>query len=101
LAQADQKKAATGLEEAQAAQNYFFRVSGMNQTLKQSVVFSGNLLAYVNATRDQPQSFGRSVGGQLQPVLTNQLPWRSSRIAGTAVIADTNNIEINATPQAP
>ena len=102
LAQADQKKAAVGLEEeAQAAQNYFFRVSGMNQTLKQSVVFSGNLLAYVNAARNPPQSFGRSVGGQLQPVFTNQLPWRSSRIAGTAVISDTNHIEINATPQAP
>ena len=46
--QAGQDKTIAGRDkskiEPQAAQNYFFRVSGMNQTLKQNVVFAGTLL---------------------------------------------------------
>jgi hypothetical protein len=93
----------------QSLQNYFFRVSGTNQTLKQNVVFTGNLLAISNTTTNLQQSFsvsdglggGGFGGGQSQSVFTNQLPWSNSRIAGTAVIADTNNIEINAVPMSP
>lgn len=98
-------------DESQTAQNYFFRVTGTNQTLKQNVVFAGNLLPISNATTNLQQSFGGSDGlggggfggGRLQSVLTNQnqLPWSNSRIAGTAVIAETNNIEINALPLSP
>ena len=88
-------------DELQASQRYFFRVSGMNQTLKQNVVLNGSLLANSTFTSNLQQSFGGSIGGLLQPALTNQLPWSDSRIAGTAVIAVTNTIEINAVPLPP
>jgi len=105
----DREKSATRRDETQTAQNYFFRVTGTNLTLKQNVVFAGNLLANSGATANGQQANNRNsnfgggggVGGQLQSVLTNQLPWSDSRIAGTAVVSDTNSIEINAVPQAP
>jgi hypothetical protein len=110
-APADRIKTAAGRDETQTALNYFFRVTGMNQTLKQNVVFAGNLLAMASTATNLQQSFsgrgglgGGSAGGsQLQPALTNQnqLPWSNSRIAGTAVIAGTNHIEINAVPLSP
>jgi hypothetical protein len=83
----------------------------MNQTLKQNVVFAGNLLAMAGTATNLQQSLsgrgglggGGAGGSQLQPALTNQnqLPWSNSRIAGTAVIAGTNHIEINAVPSSP
>ena len=84
-------------------------MTGTNLTLKQNVVFAGNLVASSSLITNGQQAFNRNgnfggsggVGGQLQSVLTNQLPWSNSRIAGTAVVADTNRIEINAVPQAP
>ncbi len=45
----------------QAAQNYFFRVAGMNRTLKQNVVFTGNLLA--NGGTPQPAQTSNFFGG--------------------------------------
>jgi type II secretory pathway pseudopilin PulG len=98
-----------GKNTLQVAQNYFFRVTGTNRTLKQNVVFIGNLLAISNPTTNLKQSFnggsgmggGGGGGGQLQSVLTNQMPWSSSRITGTAMIGDTTNIEINAVPLLP
>ena len=89
---------------SQAAQNYFFRVAGTNRTLQQNVVFTGNLLAASSAATNLQLSLrggGSFGGGQAQSELTNQLPWSSSRIAGTAVIAGTNNVEINALPISP
>lgn len=88
----------------QAAQNYFFRVAGTNRTLQQNVVFTGNLLAVSSVATNLQLSFrggGGFGGGRAQSELTNQLPWSSSRITGTAVIAGTNNIEINAVPLSP
>jgi hypothetical protein len=107
--QVERTKIITIRSQVQSLQNYFFRVSGTNQTLKQNVVFTGNLLAISNTTTNLQQSFsvsdglggGGFGGGQSQSVFTNQLPWSNSRIAGTAVIADTNNIEINAVPMSP
>jgi len=106
---ARKKTVASREEPQQLAQNYFFRVTGTNLTLKQNVVFAGNLVASSSLITNGQQAFNRNgnfggsggVGGQLQSVLTNQLPWSNSRIAGTAVVADTNRIEINAVPQAP
>jgi hypothetical protein len=105
----DRQKVVATRDESQLAQNYFFRVAGTNLTLKQNVVFAGNLLANSGAMANGQQANNRNgnygggggVGGQLQSVLTNQLPWSNSRIAGTAVVDDTNSIEINAVPQAP
>jgi hypothetical protein len=110
-AKVERAKTSASRDETQTALNYFFRVTGMNQTLKQNVVFAGNLLAMASTATNLQQSLsgrsglgGGSAGGsQLQPALTNQnqLPWSNSRIAGTAVIAGTNHIEINAVPLSP
>jgi hypothetical protein len=106
-AQDERQKSIATRNEPPAAQNYFFQVSGMNQTLKQKVVFAGNLLALANVTTNLQESFhgsaggGGGFGGSSQSVLPSQLPWSNSRIAGTAVIADTNNVEVNAVPQSP
>jgi hypothetical protein len=110
LPEIQNKDLSAGKKVSQAAQNYFFRVAGTNRILKQSVVFTGNLLATSNATTNLLQSFGGKSGfgggggfgeNQLQSVLPNQSLWSSSRIVGTALISDTNNIEINAVPISP
>ncbi|MEJ0088802.1 MAG: hypothetical protein WDM80_03480 [Limisphaerales bacterium] len=91
-------------QNSQAAQNYFFRVTGTNLTLKQNVVFAGNVVANSKAGQNQQQAYdnkGAAGGAQSQSMLKNQLLWSNSRIAGTAVVANTNNIEINAEPQSP
>jgi len=109
-AQVEKAKEITSRDESQAAQNVSFRVSGTNKTLKQNVVFTGNLLAISDEKKYLPQSFGGSSGlagggggggNQIQSPPTNQLSWSNSRIAGTAVVADTNSIEINAVPLPP
>lgn len=110
-AQVERAKTIASREELQTAQNYFFRVTGTNRTLQQNVVFAGNLVAMANAMTNLQQSSsgsgglggGGGGGNQMQSALTNQnqMPWSNSRIAGTAVIADTNHIEINAVPQSP
>jgi type II secretory pathway pseudopilin PulG len=94
----------------QAAQNYFFRVTGTNLTLKQNVVFNGSLLVISNSAQIPPQTVAGTFGGgnvnnRVQQNLAGQqqqqLPWSNSRIAGTAIIDDTNKIEINAAPLTP
>jgi len=108
--QSQTKAAQSAGNEQQAARNYFFRVAGMNQTLKQNVVFTGNVLASGGApqTIQTSNSFGGVGGGggggagnQLQQATANssqQWLLSNSRIVGTAVIASTNQIEINAVP---
>jgi hypothetical protein len=93
--------------QQQAVQNYFFRVAGVNRTLQQNVVFSGTVEAIPGTTTNAPQSFGGGTGGgggggmqnNLQ-VSTNQQKalLSNSRIVGTALINQTNQIEINAVP---
>jgi hypothetical protein len=100
----------------QAAQNYFFRVAGTNRSLQQNVVFSGNLIANSDSPQAPSQNasggFGGGGGGggnsaqsktgnQIQQILKNQGQqslFSNSRIAGTAVIGNTNQVEINAVP---
>ena len=89
---------------ADSAQNYSFRVSGTNRSLRQSVVFAGNLVAITNApqlgwnanaaaeVRSQTQP---AAGGVAQPLLLN------SRIQGTALIDNRRRLEINAAPLPP
>jgi hypothetical protein len=98
------------------AQNYFFRVYGTNRTVKQSVVFTGNLLVntvvttnmYGTFQRKDDFSAGEGGGGgaegekKLEPTnQVTQLPWSQLRITGTAVVNDTNQIQINAAPVSP
>ena len=92
-----------------ANQYYFFRVAGTNRTLKQNVVFSGHVEAIPGESANGQQTLGGrgdggSAGNQLPPTATNasQQDLRSiSRIVGTAIIDDTNRIEINAVPVTP
>jgi hypothetical protein len=96
-------------QQQQAVQNYFFRVTGMNRTLKQNVVFSGNVEAIPGATTNSIQKFGSIGGGgggvaqNNRQISTNQLQWQlsNSRVVGTAVIDHTNRIEVNAVPVMP
>ena len=97
--------------ESQPAQNYFFRVAGTNRSLQQSVVFTGSVLTLSNVVPASSQTFGSSVnragsrGGNISQVtdknLYQQSLFSNSRIAGTAVVNSTNEIEINALPFAP
>lgn len=95
-----------------AAQNYLFRVVGMNQTLKRNVVFTGSMETIQGASSNMQSTlrgFGGGGGGAVRTVqdnqqaATNQQQWQlsNSRIVGTAVIDRTNQIEINAVPVAP
>lgn len=94
---------------APTLQSYNFRVAGMNQSLKQNVVFTGNLLAITNGTPVAPAgnysgNVGGGAGGGGQNAPTGQLQaglLSNSRISGTAVIGTNNQIEINAVPVAP
>jgi hypothetical protein len=92
-----------GRQSAAAAQNYLFRVAGTNVTLKQTVVFTGNLIfsnhapiAGMSATNIAAQS-----GAILSAQQSNQnrppsTLWSNVRIAGTAVVSLTNVIPIDA-----
>jgi type II secretory pathway pseudopilin PulG len=86
-----------------AAQNYFFRVAGTNLTLKKNVVFTGNLMVSNNVALSGMSGSnsviqGRDLSGQQS---TRNRPqsavWSNARIAGTAVVSDTNLIQIDAT----
>ena len=93
------------------AQNYFFRVTGTNRSLQQNVVFTGNVLTFSNVVQASSQTVGSSFnragsgGGNISQVtdknLYQQSLFSNSRIAGTAVVNSTNEIEINALPVGP
>ena len=112
------------------AQNYFFRVHGTNRTTKQTIEFTGNLLANAAMATNMTQaladnnsvsgtvtasgggggggggggSFGGFGGAMREKETTNQfaqLPWSSLRISGMAVVNHTNQIQINAAPVFP
>jgi hypothetical protein len=90
------------------AQNYSFQVTGTNLTLKKAVVFTGNLTVISGTTTaGQNAMNGNAAANNQTENLTHGSPvnsaqqtiWSNARIAGTATIAETNQIEINATPQ--
>ena len=94
--------------EPTAAQNYSFRVTGQNRTLKQNIVFVGNMVVSNAQNNAQPpggRNFGGGGGGgQFQSAAANaaqQAAFSNSRIAGTVLIDETNKIEINALPVMP
>ena len=82
----------------------------MNRTLKQNVVFTGNMEAIPGANTNAQPTFGgigaAGAGGVVQnnlQVSTNQQQrlLSNSRVVGTAMIDRTNQIEINAVPVMP
>lgn len=97
-------------QAAQASPGYAFRVQGLNRTLNQSVLFTGTLLGDLSLAKDVQQTFGLSANAavgaayaqqMMKSEQTNQaaqLPWSRLRISGTAIINQTNRIEINAMP---
>jgi hypothetical protein len=100
----EQRTPAVSDAESQASQNYFFRVSGTNRTLKQSVVFAGYLspAAEVTVVNGVTNSLRLSLSGGARGLQTErQEPSRSptattSRISGKVVIGKGKEVEINA-----
>jgi hypothetical protein len=96
----------TGIQQP-VTQNYFFRVAGTNRTLRQAVVFSGTFEAAPGAITNAPLSFEGATGGagvvqngMQVPTNQEQSLLSNARVVGTAVIDQTNRIEINAVPVA-
>ena len=102
-----QEKDARRIEAGQpAAVNYSFRVAGMNQSLKQNVVFAGSLTGISNGAPliQSSSSIGSLGGGGFQNKSSNaslQLLLGNARVSGTAVIDNTKQIQINAMPAKP
>ena len=102
------KKSADKLkDETAAAQNFSFRVTGLNRTLNQNVVFTGNVAGVPGQTTDfaptQNSSNQLVIGGSLQS-MANQSQgslFFNSILTGTVTIDRTNTIEINALPVSP
>ena len=85
-----------------APQNYFFRVTGTNRSLNQSVVFSGNLAENTNVVVARGGSFGFVTNALNAPQqMMPSLPLSNSRIAGRAEVGGKSEIEINAAPVSP
>jgi hypothetical protein len=87
-----------------AVQNYFFRVSGANRSLRQDVEFAGNLTSLPNQNQaaKSPQQFEGSNGkAKLAVEDGSQSLFSNSRITGTVTIGQTNQVEINALPVTP
>ena len=91
----------------QARNTYFFHVAGTNRSLKERVIFTGNLTALTNATlflRMTNGPTGATFGLPtlpVEPTPLSTLPLIKSRISGRAVIGDRKEIEVNAVPAGP
>lgn len=89
-----------GASESQGGQNYFFRVTGTNRTLQQSVAFTGNLLVLTNAL-PAPET-----GLTLSPTTKSQFPkgqtalptLLNSSISGKVQLGRDQEMQINAVP---
>jgi len=110
------RMAAPASQQNSPQNNYFFRVTGLNRTLKQNVVFTGSLtmasnsLAYgaggiggvgisggeALATNSLIQSQVQAPTQQLSQNRPQSVIWSNARIDGTAVVSDTNFIKIDA-----
>jgi len=122
LRQTQTKAIQSMAQREQAVQNCFFRVAGLNRTLKQHVVFTGNVQQLTNTTAKARQNLngnfsgGGGAGGAIAANAASNAAgnqnesaaahaqqlgwWSNSRIVGTAVVGHTNRIEINAVPAA-
>ena len=79
--------------------NFTFRVSGTNRTLKEQVVFIGNLISESNAITAGAFRFLNNT-----PSATNELPFPSLKNAvvnGRAEVGTDTKVEINAAPVLP
>jgi hypothetical protein len=99
-----QTKPAARLEPEQLMpQAYFFRVAGTNRSLRQPVVFTGNLLPAASTNKAPPAvtnlgmrfNFERSQDSSAQ---MGVVPLMNTRISGKVVVGNANAVEINAEP---
>jgi hypothetical protein len=86
---------ATARGTAQQGQAVTFRVTGTNRTLRQVVVFEGNLVAETNIVAWTKED--ASVAAK-QGAVGGQMTLQNSRIEGRARIGASQEIEINAVP---
>jgi hypothetical protein len=103
-AQNTQNQISTVAENQNVAENnFYFRVAGQNRTSKQNVVFTGNLIPLAgNLNNSQAAATAEnSAGGAGMSQVQNAAGFSNSRIAGTATVDTTNQIEINALPALP
>jgi hypothetical protein len=91
-----------GVPESQAGQNYFFRVTGTNRTLQQSVAFTGNLLVLTNALPATETRLTLSPAAKSQfPKGQTDLPTlQNSSISGKVQLGRDQEMRINAVPVA-
>jgi hypothetical protein len=101
-----EEKAQSGYDADRPGLNtYSFHVTGTNRSLKQKVVFTGNLIARTNLILLPPVATNLALGGRLvdarsdlgQPAV---LPLFNSRISGKVVIGSGQALDINALPSA-
>jgi hypothetical protein len=90
---------------AQPTQTYFFRVTGINRTLNEPVLFKGTLALAGKAELD-PNSTSNSGGSgganpSIAPANPVALSLSQARIQGRALIGGTNEFEIIAAPVKP
>ena len=88
---------------------YFFRVAGTNLTLKERVLFVGNMLG--NATSNFAVQNSNALSGpggaattgvvQNAPTLLNFVPTPDSRVSGKLKVGSGKEVEINAIPAKP
>jgi hypothetical protein len=95
--------AAAPASNAQAAQNFSFRVAGTNRTLNQQVVFTGNFASLANAPVALQQLAASQANSQNYSNSQQQSPplLQNSFINGRAQVGAGQPIEINAVPAAP
>jgi hypothetical protein len=93
--------------QTQTSQTYAFNVTGTNLTLKQKVVFSGNVIASANETsfKQTTNAPRGAVAGSptlpVEPSPLSAIPLLNSRVSGRALIGDGKEIEVNAVPIKP
>jgi len=89
----------------QPGQNYFFRVTGTNRTLRQPVVFAGNILIPTNVPTTEQAALTQSPLGRSQNQVVptqNQLPsLLNSTISGNLQLGTNKEMQINALPVKP
>jgi len=92
-----ERKDAFSDSKLQTDMSYSFKVTGTNQTLKQTVTFTAEVLAPKNALSLVGPA-GTVNGNRVAPPELNALPLQNSRISGRALIGTNKEVEVNAVP---
>jgi hypothetical protein len=86
-------------------QNFSFRVTGTNRTLRQPVVFSGNLQSFADASALGPVNFQQTSAARTQSQLApmqNQLPnLLNSSLSGQVQLGTNKELQLHAVPVPP